>query len=726
VNETAASALVDRVGWSSSLASSLAVIARARRRQLELVMAIAIYLGFACYLTWPLIANLSHSIYGAPGDPYGTMAFFRELVQHHYNPFLPGTISQLGAPVGIPIPWPRDLASAPETLTLYLLTAAFGVIPAYGLYTLAGYTLTGGAMFLLARRLTGNTWAALIAGWAYAFYPFAAINGQGHLDFVQGWLFVLAVWRMLELVWDPTRRNGLLSGLAVTLCLWWSPYFILFGGLSYVTVTVVALLVAWRAGSLRRTLVAQVAAASVVCIFLVGLGVLSTAGEIEGIGARSHSALELSFYAARPLEYVVPDVQSPLFGADTRPYLETYPLDGSGIETTLYVGDTVFLLAMVALVALIRRKLTPRLSVAVIALALVAVVAAVTSMPPEPHVLGVLVPFPSHFIAQVTSTWRVYSRFVIVVMLVLVLLAAIGLDALTRGLRRWLRVGALSLATIAIPLDLWAPQSGHVYKITTPGIYETLARQPTGLVAEYPLAAPSTNSYSDIFFQGAYDKPLINGFQEYSFQERLAFSLASLTSPSTAPRLATLGVQYVLLDATPSSWGRWPAAGRPGAGFRLIARERYAALYRVTASPLAAALAAPGAGFGATLSRKAQPVTLMEQAHGVIDLAGTCTSCSGTLTFTLGSYIEPREVTITEGRGRVLGTVRVNNPRQVRIPLAFSRHASIELSATPGPQAVVGTEAAVSASIWVADSEFAERAPRTTSGALRSSGGGER
>jgi hypothetical protein len=659
------------------------------------VLATFVYLGFACYLTWPLVTDLSHSIYGAPGDPYGTLAYFRELIEHHYNPFLPGTISQFGAPAGVPISWPRNLASAPELATLYSLSVIFGAIPAYDIYALAGFTLTGVITFLFARRLTGNSWAALIAGWAFAFYPFADINGRGHPDNIQGWLLVLAVWRMVELMWHPTRRNGLLAGLAVTLCMWWSPYFILFGGVLYVTVTLVALVSAWRGGGLRSVLMPQLIAALVVCVFLAGLGVLSTTGEVEGIGARTHSTQELEFYAARPLEYLLPDVKSPLFGSDTRPVLEGYPAAGEGIETTLYVGDTVLLLALVALAALIRRRLAPRLGKVVLALSLIAAVGVVTSMSPVVRIFGVSVPFPSHFIAQITTTWRVYSRFVIVVMFALAVLAAVGLDALTRKRSRWVRIGVMVFATVVIPLDLWASQHGNVDKISTPGIYKTLARQPMGLVAEYPLAANSYDNYSDLLFQSAYGKPLTGGYLEGSFQERLAYSLAVLSNPSTAPRLATLGVRYVVLDATPASWGEWPAAGKPGAGFRLIAHEPYADLYIVTARPNSPALVAAGEGFGETLRTRAGAANWLEQSAGTINLAGTCSSCDGVLSMTLASYAQAHQVTILDEHGRVLGRGTVGAQARVTLPLQFSRHTSIRLAATPGPRSLEGYRVSV-------------------------------
>jgi len=681
---------------------------RAHRRAIEPIFAAGFYLSFACYLTWPLVIHLSHSIYGATGDPYGTMAFYRELMEHHYNPFLPGTISQFGAPLGIPVPWPRDLASAPGIFTLYSLTALFGAIPAFGLYTLAGYTLTGVATFLLARRLTGNTWAALLAGWAFAFYPFAAINGQAHLDFVQGWLFVLAAWRMLALMWQPTRRNGLLAGAAVVLCMWWSPYFILFGAVLYVAMAIVALIVAWHEARLRAMLAAQSIAVLVLCIFVAGLGALATTGETEGIGVRTHTNIELNYYAARPLEYIVPDVESPLLGGKTRPFLAKYPTAGAGMDSTLYVGITILLLAMVAIVRSFSRKLDTRLRHGTQALAAVAIVSLIASMPPEPHVFGIAIPFPSHFLAYITTTWRVYTRFVMLIMLACTLLAAVGLSVLSKARRPSLRIGIMVAASIAIPLDLWAPQHGHVHTITTPRIYQTLARQPMGLVAEYPLAGYGLNKYGDIFRQSAYKKPMLGGFLEESPQERIVFSLASLSNSSTASRLATLGVRYVLVDATPRSWGYWPAEGMPGAGFRLIAQESYANLYLVTARPQSPALVGAGEGFSYTFFEEGKEANLLEQPAGTIGLTSGCVSCEvdGVLSMVLASYRYYHQVTFTGSRGEILDRIVVGKKTRVAIPLRFRGHATVRLTATPAPIPLGPREASAKVSVAVVGLEF--------------------
>jgi hypothetical protein len=366
----------------------------------------------------------------------------------------------------------------------------------------------------------------------------------------------------------------------------------------------------------------------------------------------------------------------------------------------------VILLALVALAAAARRRLPPWLGKSVLVLWLLAVVAAITSMTPEVQVLGVSIPMPSHFITLVTSTWRVYSRFVMIVMLALSLLAAVGLDALVRRRSARSRIVVMSLATVLVPLDLWAPQHGHVAKLATPpGIYRTLARLPAGIVAEYPLAASGHNSYTDLYFQNIYKKPTIDGYLENTPEEMRAFWLSYLGAPYTVSGLATLGVRYVLVDATqPTPEEGWPPAGTPGVGLRLIASEPYAALYLVTARPTPV-LATPGKDFISATVRPAGSIAALNGSSGTIELKGSCTRCDGVLSVAVEPYAQAREVTISDGHGHAVHA-SVRAPTKVSIPLSFARHTTLELAVTPEPQPVVGVLEGPRVGLLVSGLEF--------------------
>ena len=70
---------------------------------------------------------------------------------------------------------------------------------------------------------------------------------------MHGWVLVLMVWRMLELVERPTLRNAIIAGCATAFAMWWTPYFILIGGAGWAALALTAIVVGLvRGRALRR------------------------------------------------------------------------------------------------------------------------------------------------------------------------------------------------------------------------------------------------------------------------------------------------------------------------------------------------------------------------------------------------------------------------------------------------------------------------------------------
>lgn len=687
-----------------------------RHRHLWVLGAFLFYLAFTCFLTWPVITGVGHIFYAQnpPGDPVGAMASYRELVDHHYNPFLPGSVSQFAAPEGQAISWSLNLAAFPGILVQLALTYVFGPIAAYGLYGFMGYILTGMLMFLFVRRLTANPWVALICGWAFAFYPFAVLNGQGHLDYIQGWVLVLAVWRLVELQWLPTRRNAVLAGAAVALAMWWTPYFILLAGATYVAALLGSVVISLRDPAGRAVLRCHWITGAIVAVFLAFLGALATLPSTSSSGVRTNTVAEFFAYSARPLEYLLPDSHSPLLGSVTGPYLASHLHGSDPVEATLYLGVTVLVLALIACIALARRKLPRPAAWAAILLLAIGLVALISSAPPEGTILGVRIPFPSHFVMRITTTWRAYSRFGIIVMLAVTSLAGIGLAAVARWSTPVWRIVVLVAAAILIPLDLWARLPAHTPAISRtdtysiPNVYKVLARQPRGLTAEYPLVPYGYNFYQDVFYQNVHGMPMINGYLAGTLQERRAVSLANLSDPHTGPRLAALGVRYVIREAGASPYGL-PSAGTPRKGFRLIYRDSFARLYAVTARPSGPALPTPDAGFaGDEVAPGGTVANWLEAPSGTIEFAGGCKTCTGTLGMTLWSFARPRTVTISED-GKPLLVRRVFTHVRVSVPISVRSGGTVTIAATPGPQSIqktIGGSDTRAVSVQVSDVTF--------------------
>jgi hypothetical protein len=666
--------------------------ARRHRGRLELVAAGLVYFAFACHFTWPMVRHIGSVWYGGIGDPIGSISTYTELVTGHHNPFLPGVLSQLAAPEGQPISWTRNLAAFPSITVNYVLADVFGAFVAYNLYIFIAFVGTGTVMFAFVRRLVGNAWIALICGWAYAFYPFAMLNAGGHADYAHGWVLVLMVWRMIEMHWRPTTRNALLAGAAAALAMWWTPYFLLIGGAGYVAALIGSVLVQWRERRLRPALRAHLVAAVIVGVFLVFVGALSLGPTGTGEGVRTNNLAQFNAYSARPLEYVVPDIQSPLFGSDTSHYLVTHLHGSNFAESTLYLGVTVVVLALIALIVLARRRLDPRLAGATVIVAVVAVVALICSAPPRGEVLGINVPFPSAVIMHVTSTWRAYSRFVVLVMLAATLLAGVGLHALIAGRRLPVRVLVLVLAAVVVPLDLWSTGSGTNTN-AVPADYTFLAHQPRGLTAEYPLVPAIDDDFWDIYYQSVHHMPMINGYGSGSLGEQRAVSLSNLAVPATAPRLAALGVRYIIRESAPPQYGL-PSPGVPGRGFEKLFTAASGTVYRVTARPSGPALPTISTGFfAAEKELNGTEFNWLGASAGTIELAGGCPGCHGILEMTVASFARPRLVTI-EGAGRVLLRRWVSHPVSLRLPLRAQRVENVTMTTAPGPQSIHATTGA--------------------------------
>lgn len=218
----------------------------------------------------------------------------------------------------------------------------------------------------------------------------------------------------------------------------------------------------------------------------------------------------------------------------------------------------------------------------------------------------------------------------------------------------------------------------------TQPIYQQLARMPRGVVAVYPLLE-SAESYGAMFDQQWYDMPVVDGFETGSAAEQRAQQIADPNQPSTASRLAALGVRYAMGVASPD--------GQPikfGSGFRLLGRQGPLTLYRVQPRGRKEPTAAFAiTGFDSAEQGAQGPFQWMVEKTGTIELDGACTACVATVRMMLQSLGEPRIVQVTDQRGSVLLRKRVasdESPFAFRV--RFSRQSKLTISTTPGPVAV--------------------------------------
>jgi hypothetical protein len=657
-------------------------------------LAFAGYLAFALAVTWPWVTDPGGILYGVIGsDLTSGVSGYQQFAHEHQPPFLPGEIKALNAPEGVQTDWVVFLAAFGSSATLWLLSLAIGSVAAHGLLAVLGLTLSAFAMFLLARSLTGHAGAAFVAGLAFGFWPFMYGTGWTWPHYIQLWVFVLLAWRMLVVTEKPTLRNGVLAGAAAVFAMTWIQYNLLLAGVVFATLALLALARAALTGDLRRQVGAQAAAAAVV---IVAIGVLLGAARTSGYaGLPTRSEAQAVASSARLEMYVVPGPRHPLLGDRTAPWLfERFagpiadPPPGQAIYAEIYLGVPLLLLAFGGAAWTVARVVrSPRTAIGSGAVAagitalVLGLVGLAFSAPPHIDLLGVSVPTPTALVQQFTPVFRVAHRFAIVVMLAACLLAALWLSVLLRGRAAAFQLTALAALAVVFAVDLRAQPSPRTTRIEDPPIYRLLARQPHGIVAEYPLNLEPTVKSVQAFYQQIHEHDLFAGAPTNSVDESRKLELKYLLAKRTVPDLADHGVTYVVAHHSAAD-----AETRPRQairGLRVIGGDASATLYRIVARP--ARFTSYGVrGFFLT---EGNPPGMRWVSHGAqLELRGHCDPCVGTVSFPAASFARPRFLAVRDPRGRRVYFGRVETiASRVRFRIRFSRHTVLSLATDPPP-----------------------------------------
>ncbi len=145
----------------------------------------------------PVLGDPAHRYIGPPGDAGAYIWFLRWLpyaLSHRMNPlFAP----MLYRPYGANLAW---VASIPAPAFLMApITATLGPVVALNALELAAPVLAAFCTYLLARRMTGARWAALVAGYVFGFSPYMVGQTLGdHLNLTLVFLLPLVAYLFLR------------------------------------------------------------------------------------------------------------------------------------------------------------------------------------------------------------------------------------------------------------------------------------------------------------------------------------------------------------------------------------------------------------------------------------------------------------------------------------------------------------------------------------------------
>jgi len=457
-----------------------------------------------------------------------------------------------------------------NSLAALALKPLMGPVAAYNLVFLFGLWVGAVGMFLLVYELTRRSYAALLAGFIFAFAPYhlTQLLAHAHLGSIHWWPFyvlflrrALRSHRVLPHIWD-TACAGLFAALtlwsglqlAMLLALWtvlYTGWHLLRETGSHARRGHSCLRVAGIAGLVG--VIALVLSAPMVLAVLKDLPRTTEATTAFEEGMSKQTDL---------LAYLLPPHHNPLAG----PYvLRFYEHLRDNRKYIPYLGYTVVGLALVSPLSGRKEAKFWLLSTGFW------IVLAAGSAPRLNGIVYTHIPLPYRYIGCLFPISTIHSpdRFNLLVVLSLAVSAGLG-TAYLAGRRRWLLVPLAFLVFaeyLCIPLPMWDLPPASPF-------FEQMAQEPEMYgVVDYPMGYQVSKLW--LYYQTLHGKPLVEGhvsrytLEDYAFvtsqpllrtfyrtatkPPRLpgdAFSSDSTPISALGPALRSLntsGVRYILL-----------------------------------------------------------------------------------------------------------------------------------------------------------------------------------
>lgn len=542
-------------------------------------MQLAGFLGLTVVLTWPLVLQMSTSVYGRFYDSdirgaiwqlwWAKLALARGLDYFH--------CIFLGAPFGV------SLAHAPISWMVYtlfnVLLRFFTPAACLNLLILASFVLTGLFTSRLIFRLTQNALVSFLGAVIFTFAPYHLNKVMEFSFFFLGNWFVLFVLTLVHLRHKKTVARALVSGCALGLTAGFCPYYGFFAFIFAVFFLVYEALYGWRTRVKEAT-----KALSWACL-LLGIMVFVAAAinfnvvmavfrSFLATGVQDHFQSGAEYFrpmdylvaqSARPLSYLLPASTHPFLGRFTEKMFGSFFYGRGPIEQTLYLGWVPLVLSFFAYRVWKKRRVERVLANNAVFetenfwigfFIFAAWAGFIFSLPPVLN-LGIFkIHLPSYATYKVLPMFRAYARFGMPVMLCVAVLASFGVKFVLSKLRSdKLKIAFTSVVFLAILFEFINIPPARVTDITKPlpPAYSWLKDQPGDfIIAEYPMAKGSPgealSNYNYLFGQTFHHKRLVNGLVSTAAVPRgFSEKIFLVDDPGTPAVLASLGVTYVLL-----------------------------------------------------------------------------------------------------------------------------------------------------------------------------------
>lgn len=519
----------------------------------ETLLALAVFVLIAAISTWPMVVNPRSTIFGAPGDSTGSIADLWYQNVTGLKVFGHRSVTIQGAPLGfVEDVWPL-ITSSLLIVPAWVVMHVFSDVFTYNTLVFSGLVLTALATFALLRYLSVRSWLAIVGGGVFTILPYHMLTAtswysQTHLEALP-----LSVLFGLKFFEKPGRQSASrFIGVAIVGFLT-NAYVGLMCAVVVVTVFTLVLFRTWLRQNWKRRNLS-------ILFAVLGLGsvliVVRLARSFIGLDLKRGSG-ELDVYGLRLSEWLRPNRYSSFWG--TRPFASQFvDLHGSNpVEVSHYVGIVLFALAtlFVAFVAVTRGN-SPVARGKTVSLISVAAAAIWLSMSQGIHLGRFEFLNGARWIFNQAPYWRVFSRLSLIASLVVVVLAMLAMETISRWFERdkselKRRLGSIAIASICLlaVIDVRIKVPVHSTDVRPTAIAEAIRTYVPSTFVAYPIKPwydPWT--YDLRFWQRTHARPMLNGGNGDPKVVEIQAALLNPLRPESLDLLDALGIHWVVVD----------------------------------------------------------------------------------------------------------------------------------------------------------------------------------
>lgn len=530
-----------------------------------LILASCIIIFFT--LTYLLINNLSTSIFGGDGDSFSTLYYIWWIKDHAIN---------YGFPTSVLFILPAKIGSI-----------LFGEIITYNIFVLSGFILTGLAGFLLIKKITKNIVSSVFGSLVLANLPFRTTQSLQHLNFadLSGLLFF--IYFLILTKENPNFKNIFFSGLFFILTTLWNYQYGFFALIIFIIFIIFALinkLLINKDYNLNSKRIIFILFIMISCSAIITIFNLQAIKDYKSIWGKDiekvttlpiRSQYELKVYSAKWFYYLLPSPDNPVFGKLTvTKYDQTIQgLGTNQTEQVNYLGWIPLLLALLGIMQVTKliiynfsdfqmsRDSVPlakesecwkNLRTHVWFFVLLGLSSLALSFSDTWVFFGYNIKSPAQYLFNYIPFFRVYSRFGLLVGIATTVLASIGLTAILAKISKikpkYLVFIIISILTISELLVWPKDRLVRVDYQAMPEVYKFLAKEPQGLLVEYPLlSSDNPKSYEYLVWQRYHQFPLVYGSVINSKDDDFRETILNPEDSKTIDKLIEMKVKYLIV-----------------------------------------------------------------------------------------------------------------------------------------------------------------------------------